>query len=187
MPVVILIGASGSGKTTIARAVLAKHPKEIDVLHFDQIGVPSAEQMIAEYGSGEAWQRVKTIEWMAKLAEIGGAGRPLLFEGQTRLSSLVQGATQAGGFAYEAILVDCDDQTRIRRLGVDRAQPELADSNMMNWAAWLRRDALERGSKILDTSALSLDACVAFVIERLRRPDAERPARSSSVQLNQKA
>lgn len=65
MQFVILIGACGSGKTTIARAIAQRHAADIDVLHFDGIGVPSVEQMIAEHGSGEQWQRARTIEWMA--------------------------------------------------------------------------------------------------------------------------
>jgi dephospho-CoA kinase len=60
MPLVILIGASAAGKTTIAKAIEARHGDEADVHYFDRIGVPSVEEMIAEYGSGEAWQRVKT-------------------------------------------------------------------------------------------------------------------------------
>jgi adenylate kinase family enzyme len=62
MAFVILIGASGSGKTAIARTIASHYYREVQVYHFDHIGVPSAQQMIAEYGSGEAWQRAKTLE-----------------------------------------------------------------------------------------------------------------------------
>jgi len=71
---VILIGASGSGKTTIARAIEHRYPDEVEVLYFDRIGVPPVEEMIAEYGSGEAWQRAKTLDWMAKLAQFAKPG-----------------------------------------------------------------------------------------------------------------
>jgi len=168
MAVIILIGASGSGKTTIANAIRSRHSDEFAILHFDQIGVPSVEQMIAEYGSGEGWQRARTIEWMAKLAEIAAQGRAVLFEGQTRLSFLAEGAALAGGLLYAPILVDCDDQTRISRLSNDRKQAELANAAMMNWAKWLRRSATEQGCEILDTSALTLEEGVACVRERLR-------------------
>ena len=124
--------------------------------------------MIAECGSGEEWQRVKTIEWMAKLAPLIQSGRGLLFEGQTRLSSLAEGAAAAGVPAYVPILVDCDDVTRSRRLSLEREQPELASETMMNWARYLRREAKGSGCEILDTSALSLDQCINHVIARLR-------------------
>ena len=48
MRLVILIGASGSGKTTIARAIEHRYPDEVEVLYFDRIGVPPVEEMIAE-------------------------------------------------------------------------------------------------------------------------------------------
>jgi hypothetical protein len=166
MAFVVLIGASGAGKTTIARAIAALGTAS--VFCFDSIGVPPVEEMIKEYGSGEAWQRAKTIEWMLRLAnEVKGSPR-LLFEGQTRFSSLADGATAAGGLAYLPILVDCDDDTRARRLRFDRKQPELADGDMMNWSRFLRKAAHDNGHPILDTSALSLSESVDWVSERLQ-------------------
>jgi energy-coupling factor transporter ATP-binding protein EcfA2 len=169
VPLVVLIGASGSGKTTIARTIQHRHAEEVEVLHFDQVGVPRAEEMVAEYGSGEGWQRAKTLEWMAKLAQLAMSGRRVLFEGQTRLSFLAEGAEGAGGLAYLPILVDCDDQTRSRRLAIERRQSELADENMMNWARHLRSEAKEHGCEIINTSLLSLDEEVSYVMARLNQ------------------
>ena len=168
MQLVVLIGASGSGKTTIACAIAQRFADEVEVLHFDRIGVPTPRQMIAEYGSGEGWQRAKTIEWMARLAPKSKPGRGLLFEGQTRLCFLAEGALAAGGLAYLPILVDCDDDTRSRRLSLAREEPELASPDMMKWARYLRREAMGSGCEILDTSALSLDQCIIHVMARLR-------------------
>jgi len=170
MPLIILFGASGSGKTTIARAIQDRYSGDTEVFYFDRIGVPPAEQMIAEYGSGEGWQRAKTIEWMSKLAQIAKTGCKLVFEGQTRLSFLADGAVAAGGLDYLPILVDCDDETRSRRLLVERKQPDLANDDMMNWARYLRREAKQSGCEILDTSSLSLDESVSYVMARLSGP-----------------
>lgn len=167
MAFVILIGASGSGKTSIARAVASQCSDGVQVFHFDHIGVPSAGQMIAEYGSGEAWQRAKTREWMAKLASIVAGASSVLLEGQTRPSFLAEAAAAAGDIQYTPILVDCDDRTRARRLSHDRQQPELATEDMMNWARYLRREAQARGHDILDTSDLPLHESVAYVLARL--------------------
>ncbi len=168
MRFVVLVGASGSGKTTIASAIERFHGNDVQVFYFDRIGVPSVDRMIAEYGSGEAWQRAKTFEWMAKLAPLCGRGHGLLFEGQTRLSFLAEAAEAAGITAYAPILVDCDDETRATRLSLERRQSELANEAMMTWADYLRRDAKERGCDILDTSGIALDQCVAHVMARLR-------------------
>jgi hypothetical protein len=166
---VILIGASGSGKTTIAHAIEHRYADEVEVFYFDRIGVPSVGKMIGEYGSGEQWQRAKTLDWMAKLAQFARSGRRLLFEGQTRLSFLEEGASGTGGLAYLPILVDCDDETRSKRLAIDRKQPELANENMMNWAQYLRGEDKRRGYEIIDTSSLSLDEGVSYVMARLNQ------------------
>jgi uridine kinase len=52
--IILITGASGSGKTTILKAIEQQLPaNKISVNYFDDIGVPSVEAMIAEYGSCE--------------------------------------------------------------------------------------------------------------------------------------
>ena len=167
MSLVVLIGASGAGKTTIARAIEDRCAGSVEVFFFDRIGVPSPERMIEEHGSGEQWQRAKTIEWMSRLARRVKPGRQILFEGQTRLAFLEEGAAAAGPLAFRPVLIDCDDTTRTTRLTRDRGQPELATEGMLNWARYLRREAKDRGCAILDTSTLSLDDAVSYVMARL--------------------
>ena len=178
MSLVVLIGASGSGKTTIARAIEAREARAVRVFGFDSIGVPPEAEMIRDFGSREAWQRARTIEWMARLASEAATGGPILFEGQTRFAFLAKGAVAAGGVAYQPILIDCDDRTRMQRLAGERRQPELAHPDMMNWARYLRREARKLGHPILDTSTLSLEQSVEFVLECLidpSRPHANSP------------
>ena len=165
------MGASGSGKTTIARAIAANCGEIAKVFCFDSIGVPPVEEMVRQYGSGEAWQRAKTIEWMRRLGREMETERPVLFEGQTRFSFLADGAVAAGGLVYDPILVDCDDDTRSRRLRLERKQPELDNEEMMNWARYLRRQARRGGHPVLDTSALSLSESVGQVMARLDLPE----------------
>jgi hypothetical protein len=73
----------------------------------------------------------------------------------------------AGGLACLPILVDCDDETRSRRLSVERKQPDLVNDNMMNWARYLRREAKASHCEILDTSTLSPEQCILFIMERI--------------------
>ena len=169
MPLVILTGASGAGKTTIAEAIERLHGQEIDVFYKDRIGVPPVQDMIDKFGSVEGWQRAATFEWMARLSPLVEQGRSVLFEGQSRFSFLVEAAERAGIIPYACILIDCDDETRTRRLSIDRGQPELANPDMMNWANFLRNEASAYGCEILDTSNLTLEQGFELVLRLLRR------------------
>src|SRR6516165_11669039 len=67
MPFIVLTGASSSGKTAIAEAIACRYGEHVDVYHFDRMGVPSADQMTADYGSVQTWQRSKTHDEWRKL------------------------------------------------------------------------------------------------------------------------
>lgn len=154
MTIVIITGASGAGKTSIAGGVAIRLPG-VRVHHFDSVGVPSVKTMIRDYGSPEGWQRATTEEWMRRLS-VGAEAYPhQLLEGQTRLSFV----SDAARVPYRAVLIDCDDEARTGRL-VERGQAALADETMMHWAAWLRSEARENGCDILDTTNLTIDEAV---------------------------
>jgi adenylate kinase family enzyme len=163
MGFVILTGASGSGKTTISKAIASRYADSVDVYHFDQVGVPSTEEMRATCGSVEAWQLAKTHEWMAKIAANRRTQRHVLFEGQMRCSFALEAAAAAEITEFILILVDCDDDTRIRRLISRRRQPDLATPTMMSWARYLRNEAQQLRCTILDTTLLSLEECVTQI------------------------
>lgn len=168
MGLIILTGASGSGKTAIAEAIAGDHALEAAVHHFDGIGVPALDVMIRDHGSPEAWQRDKTIEWLARLAPHVGKDKPVLLEGQMRISFVLEAAAAANIKNYGLLLIDCDNKTRAQRLTTGRGQPELANEDMMNWAAYLRGEAGRHGCEIFDTSRLSLDQSVLHVQQHLR-------------------
>jgi RNase adaptor protein for sRNA GlmZ degradation len=165
---IVLTGASGSGKTAIADAIETRHPGLADVFRFDRIGVPSPEAMVKGWGSGEAWQRATTLTWIARIAALRSSKRPVLFEGQMRLAFVQEGLKSAGVADSRLILLDCDDETRMHRLVAHRNQPELANPTMMNWAASLRREAHAGGYDVLNTSKLSLEQGVEHVCALLR-------------------
>jgi RNase adaptor protein for sRNA GlmZ degradation len=162
MRLIVLTGASGSGKTAIADEIETSRPGLAEVFRFDRIGVPKG------WGSGEAWQRAMTLTWIARIAALRGSDRPVLFEGQMRLAFVQEGLKSAGIADSRLILLDCDDATRMHRLVAHRKQPELANPTMMNWAALLRREAQAGGYEVLDTSKLPLQEAVEYVCARLR-------------------
>jgi hypothetical protein len=159
-PLIVLTGASGSGKTAIAKAIENEEPKVADVFFFDRIGVPAPETMIAGWGSGEAWQKAMTLEWMRRLANVPDRRTPVLFEGQMRFSFIEEGLRFGRIDNARIILVDCYDRVRSSRLHRDRGQAELANPQVMSWAEHLRREARAGGYDILDTSEQALDQSV---------------------------
>jgi hypothetical protein len=171
MALVIMTGASGSGKTAIAEAIEMCKPS-ITVFRFDSVGIPSAEGM-ATFGEGHqpggAWQRAMTFRWIERIAPLLAGGKQVLFEGQMRIA-FIRDALHASEIENAEILcVDCDDATRRKRLTHDRLQPELASETMMGWASFLRQEALEAGFDILDTTNLSLAESVGAVLSIFER------------------
>ena len=158
----VLTGASGAGKTTLARRCAELHPSGLAVRHFDSIGVPSRQRMTEDFGSLEAWQRRKTHDWLAALARLEESR--ILFEGQSRIAFITEAMAAAGLSDGRIVLVDCDDATRAHRLKVDRAQPELVDETILRWAAFLREEARQFGCALLDTSNLDVDEGVAGIM-----------------------
>ena len=170
MRLVILTGASGSGKTTIAERVEKEHSEQIRVFRFDSIGVPPPEERIARWGTvsepGGGWQRAMTIEWLARIAREREV-LPILFEGQMRLSFITEGLATAVIAEARIVLVHCDDATRMHRLCNERNQPHLANPDMMNWAKFLRAEAEAGGFELLDTSKISIEESVEYICELL--------------------
>lgn len=150
-----VIGASGSGKTTVLKSVEKNIPECCTLIHFDSIVVPSFEEMKKEYGSIEEWQRIKTIDWVKKIAQEQLSISNVIFDAQIR-PSFIKEACHLCDVDYEVILFDCDDTERVKRL-MNRGQPELADENMMNWAAFLRKECQKYHNKIIDNSHITID------------------------------
>ncbi len=154
MAFVVLIGASGVGKTTIADAVAADEP-DVQVAHLDLLTGPSDEMT-------DEGRRTATAEWMRRLGPAAAGGTPVLLEGRLRFDELEDAAAGIGGVAYEAVLIDCDDD--VRR---DRADGQgIADDDL---AARLRDEAAERGCRVIDTTLRGVNACMDEVIRLVRR------------------
>jgi len=167
---VVLTGASGGGKTTIALEVERTHP-DCNVFRFDSVGVPSTEA-IATFGTGHqpggAWQRAMTLQWFERLAPIVCNGRRVLFEGQMRIAFIREALELQSLPNAHVILVECEDATRDARLIHDRGQPELANDSMRGWSRYLHGEAVGVGIEILDTSKQTLAECVAHVARYLQ-------------------
>jgi hypothetical protein len=154
--------------TTIGRSVERVGLPNCEVHFFDSIGVPSVERMRREYGSGHEpggpWQRAMTLHWVRRIRAVLKRGTSVLLEGQMRIAFVKEALAESQITSAHIILLDCDDATRAQRLHVYRAQPDLANLDMMNWARYLREEACATNVRVLDTGHLSVAECVIVVV-----------------------
>jgi hypothetical protein len=162
-----ITGASGAGKTATVSAVEKMALPNVEFCYFDRIGVPSPEEMIKEYGSGERWQQAKTLEWVQLIKQKYLAAKDVVLDGQARMSFIASACAAEGLKDYEIVLFDCSDQERTRRLA-ERGQPELANEDMLNWARYLRNEAVSGGYQMIDTTNLAIKEAVNALLACLR-------------------
>jgi adenylate kinase family enzyme len=159
-----LIGASGAGKTAVAQRLEAAGLASLQVCYFDRGGVPDASDMIREYGSGEAWQRVRTREWVETIRDQHLATNDVLLDAQTRPSFIEEACSVAKVGAFDIILLDCADDVRRARLA-ERCQAYLAIEEMMDWARYLRNECRRRNLPIIDTTNETIHDVVMSVVQ----------------------
>ena len=154
-----VIGASGSGKTSAVRELERSSRPGLKTFFFDSIGVPSEQERIERWGTGDGWQRAMTIEWMKRIrGEL--ANSKAVLDGQTRPSFIAEACEIHEVEFYKVILIDCSEHVRKTRL-LQRGQPELANERMMEWARYLKRETMKIGGEIIQNDELSVGETAA--------------------------
>ncbi len=155
----ILIGASGSGKTT-ATGILEEKYKEIKFIFPDkERQVPTKDEMIKEYGSVENWQKNETINRFRKIKELYLSAQPVFIDMQSRCEYIINACKILGINNYKIILFHCSNKIREERL-INRNQSELVNQEMNNWADFLKKDCSENNCDIIDTSDMNIESMV---------------------------
>lgn len=146
---------SGVGKTTVVNTLKSENlEKKILFLNFDDIWVPSFEEMVEQYGSGEKWQEAMTYKWIEKILSEYQNYEIVVLEWQVNLEFIRKWFAKFSFDNYRIILVTCSEQEIYNRLN-QRNQLELANENMYNWQRFLINQANEFGVDIVDTTDLS--------------------------------
>ncbi|MCL6753892.1 AAA family ATPase [Nostoc sp. CCCryo 231-06] len=162
--ILFLSGASGVGKTTIVNALRSQNTSAYHFfLHFDSIDVPSLTDIIESAGSVEKWQEITTYKWIEKIANEYHITDTVIIEGQVRLNFIEDACRKFGVTRYTIILIDCDWKIMRDRLINNRQQPELVNSNMQNWANFLRQQAQFKNISIINTSQKTLQEVVDMI------------------------
>jgi broad-specificity NMP kinase len=186
MRIITITGASGTGKTSLSQAYHDAH-RNIPFYRFDTVGVPSEEKMIADYGSGEEWQRQMTIEWMKRIAADNANADWVLFEGQTRPQFINEAYRNAGIEGSYILCLWCNVSTMKQRLLHQRQQPDLFHDQMINWGNMLRKWSEEcENGVVVDTSGNDAEKNLANITAAIDGIMANRPVNSGGLSLKLK-
>jgi energy-coupling factor transporter ATP-binding protein EcfA2 len=166
--ILVVTGASGVGKTTLVHALQARAIAGVRCYHFDSVGIPSTAQMMAVYGSPQAWQVATTHQWIARLAANPDQCTIAVLEGQVRPSLIYQAFAEQDVRHGRVLLLECESGLRDTRLRELRRQPEAANASMTAWAAYLRGQADALGLPVLDTGACSLEQATEQLATQIR-------------------
>lgn len=162
--ILFLSGASGVGKTTIVNALRSQNTSASHFfLHFDSTDVPSLTDMIENAGSVERWQEITTHKWIETITSNYRSTDTVIIEGQARLNFIEDACRKFGVTRYAIVLIDCDWKIMRDRLINNRQQPELVNSNMQNWAKFLRQQAKLKNIPIINTSQKTLKEVVDMI------------------------
>jgi adenylate kinase family enzyme len=178
-PAILFIsGASGVGKTTVLQTLKQRDVNRRYVfVHYDSIGIPTREEMIAEAGSLGNWQEITTHRWIKEISEKYQSTRVVIIEGQSNLDFISDAFRKNGVTRCATVLLDSDWDTVKDRLIIYRNQSHLVTDDMKNWLSYLRNQAQQRGIRIVDTARQSPDQIAQVieteVIERLEETPAE--------------
>ena len=159
--ILFLTGASGVGKTTIVKQMESKYPELFDYYHFDDMGIPSAEEMALI----ENWQEKATHQWIKKLVA-NKNDKSIVFEGSTNGIHIKSGFEKFNYSDYKIVFIDCKEEDMISRL-IGRGQPELVTPDMKGWLNYLRNQAGEFDADIIDTSKNSIDEAIEALLKMM--------------------
>jgi energy-coupling factor transporter ATP-binding protein EcfA2 len=152
--IVLITGASGSGKTTVLKTLESMMPAgQVSMHYFDSIGVPGSEKMIEEYGSPEQWQKTTTEMWVEQLAAMNEP-KLLILEGSFNPEFAINHIKKLGLQNVILFCLHAERSVREDRLIYDRKQPDLANQDMENFAQFLKRKTVELGGIVIESDEI---------------------------------
>jgi energy-coupling factor transporter ATP-binding protein EcfA2 len=170
LAILVLTGASGAGKTTLALKLNELAIPGVKGFNCDRVKVESDER------SGSTDPQANVLRyWISQLSQSETGIELAVLDTQIRPHRALEVLSQAAVKYAQIVLVDCDPAKRNERLHMDRAQPELANPRMDCWAAYLRGQAdalklsiIDTSNDPIDKSLLELELLVRDLLTRAR-------------------
>ena len=156
------------------RAVEARALPGVGCYYFDSVGVPSPEEMCRDFGTPGQWQALTTQRWLDRFAANSDGVDVCVLDGQTRPSFVLHAAERAGLALVRILLLDCASAVRHARLAGPRRQPELANTRMDGWAAYLRGQADALSLPVVDTTSITIAGAADALVVHIEAARAER-------------
>jgi hypothetical protein len=173
--ILVLVGASGAGKTTLVKHLEQRGLEGVGCYYFDTIGVPTKHEIASRFGDGFGFQEWALDEWLRRLTQNEDGVDLAILDAQVRPSSARDVMKRYGIERGSIVLVDCGYPERNARLREDRGQPELATPMMDTWAAYLRGQADALGLEIIDTTGARIDEGVSQLWQIAARLNSDSP------------
>jgi predicted kinase len=165
--ILVLTGASGSGKTTLLHALEAIEIPGVACFQCDTI----YDDLPGEVRSDGAAAQDAILEHWAKHALDQSALELAVLDTQIRPQKALALLQWLGIAVHQVVLVECEQDEREARLRGPRAQPELANPQMENWAVYMRGQADALGLDSITASCTTLSASLVGlrrIVESLR-------------------
>jgi len=153
--ILVVVGASGAGKTTLVGRLASLGLPGVGCYHFDTIGIPAPDD--PRFADGAAFQAWALGEWVSRLVRNDDGVRVAVLDASVRPSAVRDAFARHGVSRGGVVLVDCEYEERNARLRGPRGQPELATPRMDTWAAYLRGQADALELPIVHTTGASPD------------------------------
>jgi len=153
--VLIVTGASGVGKTSTLKTLSQNLPENLKIkfFHIDDIINPNWNEIAdtQKFLEETMLELMETVVKTARKEKI-----PVIFEGSIDVKYYIKGLKKQNYADYKILLFDCSQETMKQRL-INRGQPELYQQDMINWLNYLRKDALARGIKVINTDGATFE------------------------------